>query len=118
MDQGWRAMAIREGGGPIMPTKDSRIDTYIANARPFAQPILTRIRSAVHKACPGVTETIKWGMPAFDYKGPLVGMAAFKAHCALAFWKASLMKSIPTDIGVDAMGQFGRLEALADTAAE
>jgi len=98
-----------------MPTKDPRIDAYIAKARPFAQPILKRIRKAVHACCPGVTETIKWRMPAFEYKGPLVGMAAFKAHCALAFWKASLMKSIPTDVGVDAMGQFGRLASLDDT---
>jgi uncharacterized protein YdeI (YjbR/CyaY-like superfamily) len=101
-----------------MPTTDPRIDAYIAKARPFAQPILKRIRSAVHKGCPEVNETIKWGMPAFDYKGPLVGMAGFKAHCALAFWKASLMKTIPADIGVDAMGQFGRLESLDDTPSE
>lgn len=97
-----------------MPT-DPRIDAYIAKARPFAQPILTRIRKAVHAGCPGVTETMKWSMPAFEYKGPLVGMAAFKAHCALAFWKASLMKTLPTDVGTDAMGEFGRLESLDDT---
>lgn len=90
-----------------MPTKDPRVDAYIAKARPFARPILKRIRKAVHTGCPGVTETIKWSMPAFDYKGPLVGMAAFKAHCALAFWKASLMKSVPQDRRNDAMGQFG-----------
>jgi uncharacterized protein YdhG (YjbR/CyaY superfamily) len=70
---------------------DPRIDAYIAKAQPFARPILTRIRKAVHKACPDVNETIKWGMPAFVHKGPLVGMAAFKAHCAMNFWKASLV---------------------------
>src|SRR4029453_5527222 len=78
-----------------MPTKDPRIDAYIEKAKPFARPILKRIRKAVHTACPDATETLKWSMPAFDYKGPLVGMAAFKAHCALAFWKASVMTSIP-----------------------
>jgi len=98
-----------------MANHDPRIDAYIAKAQPFARPILERIRRAVHTACPGVTETIKWSMPAFEYKGPLVGMAAFKAHCALAFWKASLMKTIPKDRGVDAMGEFGRLESLDDT---
>ena len=98
-----------------MPSKDPRIDAYIAKAQPFAQPILRRIRKAVHAACPDAVETVKWSMPAFDYKGRLVGMAAFKAHCALAFWKASLMKTLPTGIGVDAMGQFGRLESLDDT---
>jgi len=101
-----------------MANHDPRIDAYIAKAQPFARPILERIRRAVHTACPEVTETIKWSMPAFEYKGPLVGMAAFKAHCALAFWKASLMKTIPADRGVDAMGEFGRLESLDDTPTE
>jgi uncharacterized protein YdeI (YjbR/CyaY-like superfamily) len=47
----------------------------------------------VHKGCPppGVTETIKWGMPAIEYKGPLCGMAAFKQHCVFGFWKSSLL---------------------------
>ena len=101
---------VRRGEAPR-----KEIDAYIAKAQPFARPILERIRRAVHTACPDVTETIKWSMPAFEYKGPLVGMAAFKAHCALAFWKASLMKTIPRDRGVDAMGEFGRLESLDDT---
>src|SRR6476469_3609050 len=101
-----------------MANHDPRIDAYIAKAQPFARPILERIRRAVHTACPEVVETIKWSMPAFEYKGPLVGMAAFKAHCALSFWKASLMKTLPTDIGTDAMGEFGRLESLDDTPSE
>jgi len=101
-----------------MATRDPRIDAYIGKAQPFAQPILKRIRKAVHTACPDVVETVKWSMPAFEYKGPLVGMAAFKAHCALGFWKASLMTTIPTDRGTDAMGEFGRLESLDDTPSE
>lgn len=74
-----------------MPTTDPRIDAYIEKAAPFAQPILTRFRKLVHKGCPDVTETIKWGMPAFDYKGPLCSMAAFKKHCSFGFWKAALL---------------------------
>ena len=75
-----------------MSVRDPRIDAYIAKARPFAQPILKRFRAAVHAGCPGVTETIKWSVPAFDYKGPFAGMAAFKAHCIYGFWKGKLMK--------------------------
>jgi uncharacterized protein YdeI (YjbR/CyaY-like superfamily) len=101
-----------------MPEKDPRIDAYIAKAQPFAQPILRRIRKAVHTACPEATETVKWSMPAFDYKGPLVGMAAFKAHCALGFWKASLMKTVPKEARTQAMGQFGRFESIDDVPSE
>ena len=45
-----------------MPKKDKRIDAYIAKAQPFSQPIMVKLRAIVHKACPDVTETIKWGM--------------------------------------------------------
>lgn len=75
-----------------MGKKDQRVDTYISKSQDFAKPILEHIRGLVHKACPDVEETIKWGMPSFEYKGPYCMMAGFKHHCAFIFWKASLMK--------------------------
>jgi hypothetical protein len=75
-----------------MSKKDLRIDLYISKSADFAKPILLHLRELVHTACPDVVETIKWGMPSFDYKGPMCSMASFKQHCAFGFWKASLMK--------------------------
>jgi hypothetical protein len=98
--------------------RDPRVDAYIAKARPFAQPILRRIRSAIHAGCPDVTETIKWSVPAFDYKGPFAGMAAFKAHCVFGFWKGALMKTAPKGREGEAMGQFGRFESTDDLPSE
>lgn len=74
-----------------MPNFDPRIDAYIEKSADFAKPILRRLRALVHKACPEVTETIKWGMPSFEYKGPFAAMAAFKQHCTFGFWKAALL---------------------------
>jgi uncharacterized protein YdeI (YjbR/CyaY-like superfamily) len=74
-----------------MGSKDPRVDDYIARKAEFAQPILKHLRELVHKGCPEVTETIKWGMPAFEYKGPFCGMAAFKKHCVFGFWKSALL---------------------------
>lgn len=78
-----------------MAKRDPRVDAYIAKAPPFARPILTRFRKAVHAGCPDVTETLKWSVPHFDYKGVLGGMAAFKEHCRVGFWKESLLTSAP-----------------------
>ena len=72
-------------------THDPRVDAYISKAAPFAQPILRHIRDVVHAACPRATETIKWGFPHFEHQGLLCSMAAFKQHCALGFWKGSLV---------------------------
>ena len=102
-----------------MNNRDPRVDTYIAKSAPFAQPILTRIRAAVHKGCPDVQETMKWSFPHFDYKGMLCGMAAFKQHCTLGFWKASLLKeSGVTAKSAEAMGQFGRITSVDDLPSE
>ena len=43
--------------------KSAAVDTYIAKAGPFAQPILKYLREVVHEGAPGVKETIKWSMP-------------------------------------------------------
>lgn len=94
-------------------SKDPRVDAYIAGRAEFARPILDHIRAAVHAACPQIEEGIKWGMPAFTYKGrPLAGMAAFKAHASLGFWNSSAVPGEEAKAG--AMGDFGRIESLAD----
>ena len=101
-------------------SKDPRIDTYIEKAQPFAQPILKKLRTLIHKACPDVTETIKWGMPSFDYKGPYCSMAAFKQHAVFGFWKTALIKDTKNYLqersaqGGDAMGNLGRIKSVKD----
>lgn len=85
-----------------MGTKDPRIDAYIEKSADFARPILKRLRTLVHKGCPDVQETIKWGMPAFEYKGPFCSMAAFKQHCVFGFWKAALLDDARTAPSADA----------------
>ncbi|MGB5013263.1 MAG: DUF1801 domain-containing protein [Pyrinomonadaceae bacterium] len=76
-----------------MPTIDPRIDAYIEKSQEFAKPVLTHLRELVHETCPDVTETLKWSMPSFEYKGILCGFASFKQHCTFGFWKQTLMES-------------------------
>ncbi len=97
-----------------MPSKDKRIDAYIAKSAEFARPILTFLREVVHEGCPEVQETIKWGMPHFEHKGIMCGMASFKEHCAFGFWKGSLVIDAKEMKSVDAMGQFGRITSLKE----
>jgi uncharacterized protein YdeI (YjbR/CyaY-like superfamily) len=93
---------------------DKRIDAYIAKSADFAKPILTHLRDVVHEACPEVEETLKWSHPHFMYKGMLCGMQAFKAHCALGFWKGSLIMGKAEVRNADGAGQFGRITSLKE----
>jgi uncharacterized protein YdeI (YjbR/CyaY-like superfamily) len=92
-----------------MPTTDPRVDAYIDKAADFAKPILKEIRARVHDACPTCEETMKWSTPAFDYKGAMCGMAAFKAHCMFGFWKAPLVVG-----GANPHGRFRHLTSITD----
>lgn len=98
-------------------SSDPRIDAYIAKAAPFAQPILNKVRERVHAAAPEAEETMKWSMPSFTVDGKiLLGMAAFKAHAAVNFWRGQEIGDKSPKAG--AMGQFGKLTSLADLPAD
>ncbi|HEV8257741.1 MAG TPA: DUF1801 domain-containing protein [Casimicrobiaceae bacterium] len=53
-----------------MGTRDPRVDAYIERSAGFAKPVLEHLRRLVRAACPEVVETIKWGVPSFEHKGP------------------------------------------------
>jgi uncharacterized protein YdeI (YjbR/CyaY-like superfamily) len=90
--------------------RDPRVDAYIAKARPFAQPILSRVRDRVHAVLPECEETLKWSMPAYTLRGKIVLItAAFKAHAALNFWRGQELDSRQASVG--AMGQFGKIRS-------
>lgn len=93
---------------------DARIDSLIEKAAPFAQPILRRLREIVHSASPDLEEAIKWGMPAFLYRGKiLANMAAFKAHAVFGIWRGPEAEKEMGRAG-EAMGSLGRLTSLDD----
>jgi uncharacterized protein YdeI (YjbR/CyaY-like superfamily) len=100
-----------------MGKKDERVDDYIKKSAEFAKPILIYLRNLVHKACPEVSETIKWSFPHFEYKGVLCSMASFKQHCAFGFWKGALLSDshkVILNAENAAMGHLGQIKNLAD----
>ena len=100
-----------------MSTTSAKVDQYILNAQPFAQPILEHLRSIIHETCTTAEETIKWGMPHFEYNGKnLCSFAAFNKHCALTFWMASEMKTFQklNNGPVEGMGHFGKITSIKE----
>ena len=99
-----------------MARHSPEVDAYIARSAGFAQPILSRIREAFHAGCPTLEERLKWGVPSFEHKGLLGGMAAFKKHVAFGFWKSRLMKGFSERFAAAPRASFmaGRVESLVD----
>lgn len=97
---------------------DPKVTEYIENAEEFAKPILNHLREQIHKNCPDVVESIKWGIPHFDYKNDyMCVLSSAKHHCSLTFIKSEFMsdprfaggKKVPADKRF-----MGRLKSLSD----
>lgn len=100
-----------------MPTPDSRVDAYIANAQPFARPILIYLRETIHAAVPGLEETMKWGSPAYLLDGKqLFHTASFNSHCALSIMIKAMAPLLAADgfNNNSGMGNFGKITSLQD----
>ena len=96
-----------------MKNSSSQFDAYMARSAPFAQPILKKLRTLFHRACPQIEETIKWGHPHFEYKGVVAGVAAFKAHVSFGFWKEKLL-SDPHGLFAGESSKWARLTDVAE----
>jgi uncharacterized protein YdhG (YjbR/CyaY superfamily) len=60
------------------------VEEYLARVPEPARSTLNRIRAVIRSAVPPeTTEGLSYGMPAFRYKGPLMGYAAHPNHCGL-----------------------------------
>ncbi|QKJ28968.1 YdeI/OmpD-associated family protein [Mucilaginibacter mali] len=104
-----------------MENTEPKVDAYIAKSPAYAQPIITHLRKLIHQVTPQVTEVMKWGHPHFDYKGPFMGLAAFKEHLGLNFWKSTLMDD-PAGLFAAAekgsAGSIGKIRSMADLPAD
>ena len=60
--------------------KPKTIEEYIEAAPAEAQDKLRQMHECIRAAAPGVTEGLKWSMPAYSYQRILVTFAVFKNH--------------------------------------
>lgn len=97
-----------------MGVRIKQIDQYITKSAGFAKAIMLHLRELIHNTCPDVEEKIKWGMPSFDYKGPMCGFAAFKQHASFGFWKAAIMKDKDILLNDETRGSMGHLGRITD----
>jgi uncharacterized protein YdhG (YjbR/CyaY superfamily) len=75
------------------------VEAYLAKVPEPARTTLEKMRATIRAAAPkDADECISYGMPAFRYKGALVGYAAFKQHCSFFPMSASLLDDFAEDV--------------------
>jgi uncharacterized protein YdhG (YjbR/CyaY superfamily) len=75
------------------------VEAYLAKVPEPARSTLEKVRAAIRAAAPKeATEGLSYGIPAFRYKGALVGYAAFKQHCSFFPMQASLIDAMKEEL--------------------
>jgi uncharacterized protein YdhG (YjbR/CyaY superfamily) len=77
----------------------AEVDEYLAKVPEPARSTLQKVRATIRSVVPAeATECLSYGMPAFRYKGALVGYAAFKDHCSFFPMSASLIDRMQDEL--------------------
>ena len=75
------------------------IDEYLAGVPEPARGTLNKLRAVIRSAVPAeTTETISYQIPAFKYKGLLVGFAAFTNHCSFFPMSSRLIRAFKHEL--------------------
>ncbi|HEX4283572.1 MAG TPA: DUF1801 domain-containing protein [Terracidiphilus sp.] len=75
------------------------VEAYLARVPEPAYSTLKKVRATIRSVVPKeTTEGLSYGMPAFRYKGALVGYAAFKDHCSFFPMQASLIDEMKDEL--------------------
>jgi len=67
------------------------VDDYLAMIPEDERAVLEKLRKTVKATAPKAVEKISYGMPTFNYLGPLVGFATFKNHCSFYIMSYKVM---------------------------
>lgn len=95
------------------------VDAYLEAVPEPHRGLLAHVRALIHAACPGATETISYGMPAFELNGKkVVWLAAFKSHCSLypanPHVQAALGEDLAPFVGAKATIRFSAQHPIPD----
>jgi hypothetical protein len=67
------------------------IDKQIAELGGWRREVMTHLRATINAADPSLKEDWKWGTPVWTSQGNVVGIAAFKEHVKVNFFKGATL---------------------------
>jgi hypothetical protein len=72
----------------------SDVDAYVSGVDPKLRSSFEKLRSLVKKALPGVSESIKWGVPYYTYEGGgVASIVGYSDHVNLYLMQGAQLSS-------------------------
>lgn len=66
-----------------------KVGAFLATVKPPQREIVKALRQMILETAPELTETVKWGMPAYTLRGNVVYIAPYSAHVNLGFYRGA-----------------------------
>jgi hypothetical protein len=74
---------------PSMRALGVTVDDYVAKVAPWQRTVIEKLREVVMAAAPSALESIKWGQPVYEHKGPFAYIKAHAAQVNFGFWRGA-----------------------------
>jgi hypothetical protein len=75
--------------GPSARERGVSVEAYVAGLPDWRGETVSALRRLIREAAPDASESIKWGQPVYDVKGPFAHIKAFKSHVNFGFWRGA-----------------------------
>jgi hypothetical protein len=72
----------------VRPQGDS-VDEYLTKVAPWQRNVIEKLRVVVRGAAPAARESLKWGQPVYEHKGPFAYIKAHAAQVNFGFWRGA-----------------------------
>ena len=76
-------------GATSFPVEESTIEGYVAKVAPWQRAVIEKLRVVLRAEAPRASESIKWGQPVYDHKGPFSYIKAHAAQVNFGFWRGA-----------------------------
>src|SRR5947209_11168955 len=67
---GKKARPVPSDGAPSLRQQGVSVDDYLSKVAPWQRMVIEKLRTVVRGAAPSALESIKWGQPVYEHKGP------------------------------------------------
>jgi len=74
---------------PSLTSQGVSVDDYLTKVAPWQRAIIEKLRTVVRGAAPHALESIKWGQPVYEHKGPFAYIKAHAAQVNFGFWRGA-----------------------------
>jgi len=74
---------------PSLHSQGVSVDDYVAKVAPWQRTVIEKLREVVKTAAPSALESIKWGQPVYEHKGPFAYIKAHAAQVNFGFWRGA-----------------------------